>query len=336
MRSSKKKTLILIWALSAILFVGCGKNSESADAGDAAPVESIAEPAQENVAETTEQVDLDESASSDSATEIDGEETVGDASGEDTPANATTNDKDTNTDNTDETAQGPTQENAQATDGFQMVDGVDYSEWTQRQTWTASNGVVLKIKDNVNLNAQGFASYVIVDGDVHPDSPYTIALNEYTGQLYLQDIPSDLPDISNSSFKRTSFPNTDPVFLEYQSIVNRTLVQQGAWGGCGLYSDGIATGVIDGNDFWWDLYYTDSHWEVKIYRNMPMAAWYCLRDCIKMVSPDGQLIYDVIYTDFFEGSEYIPDYYMWCPVGGSEIYQPEPFGYGYPVHYSFR
>ncbi len=37
-----------------------------------------------------------------------------------------------------------------------------------------------------------------------------------------------------------------------------------------------------------------------------------------------------------EGSEYIPDYYMWCPVGDPEIYQPEPFGYGYAIHYYFR
>ena len=316
MRSMKKKSVFLSCAVCVLLFAGCGKNTETADVNGAAPVESVAE-AEEDSKETSE-------------------EPAEDASDEDAIGEAANDDNDTEADTPGDTAPAPAQESVQATDGLQMVEGVDYSEWTQRQTWTASNGVVLKIKDNVNLNAQGFASYVIVDGDVHPDSPYTIALNEYTGQLYLQDIPSDLPDISNSSFKRTSFPNTDPVFLEYQSIVNRTLVQQGAWGGCGLYSDGIATGVIDGNDFWWDLYYTDSHWEVIIYRNMPMAAWYCLRDCIKMVSPDGQLIYDVIYTDFFEGSEYIPDYYMWCPVGGSEIYQPEPFGYGYPVHYSFR
>lgn len=52
-----------------------------------------------------------------------------------------------------------------------------------------------------------------------------------------------------------------------------------------------------------------------------------------MESPDGQLLYDVIYTDFFEGSDYIEDYDMWCPVGGSEIYQPDPTGSGRVVYY---
>jgi hypothetical protein len=57
---------------------------------------------------------------------------------------------------------------------------------------------------------------------------------------------------------------------------------------------------------------------------MPTVAWNSLRDCLKFISPDGQLLYDVLYTDFFEGSDYIDDYDMWCSVGSSEIYQCDP------------
>ena len=39
------------------------------------------------------------------------------------------------------------------------------------------------------------------------------------------------------------------------------------------------------------------------------------------------------YTDFFEGSDYIEDYDMWCPVGGSVIYQPDPTDSGRVVYY---
>lgn len=226
-----------------------------------------------------------------------------------------------------------TANNTQPATDSSMVEGVDYSEWTQRQTWTASNGVTLKIKDGVDLNAQGFASYVIIDGDIHPDSPFMVALDEYVGKTNLQEVPSELPVINNSSIKRTSFPNNDPVFLDYQSKVNQILGKQKVVANIGLYSDGIFTFVGDGMNNGWELRYLGDYWEVRIFRNMPTTAWNCLRDCLKFVSPDGQLLYDVLYTDFFEGSDYIEDYDMWCPVGSSEIYQIDPSAYKTAIYY---
>ena len=227
-----------------------------------------------------------------------------------------------------------TANNTQPATDSSMVEGVDYSEWTQRQTWTASNGVTLKIKDGVDLNASIMSpEFVIIDGDIHPDSPYTKALQEFVGEIYLDETPSELPVINNSSVKRTSFPNTDPVFLDYQNKVNQTLKAMPATGGLLLSSDGLSTGVNDGIKNYWEFYYSGSYWTVKIYRNMPVVAWNCLRDCLKFVSPDGQLLYDVLYTDFFEGSDYIEDYDMWCPVGSSEIYQIDPSTYNVAMYY---
>ena len=54
MRVMKKKTVIIACALSALLFVGCGKSAEVADVSDAAPVESVAEDVKESVTETEE------------------------------------------------------------------------------------------------------------------------------------------------------------------------------------------------------------------------------------------------------------------------------------------
>ncbi len=86
-----------------------------------------------------------------------------------------------------------------------MVEEVDYSEWTKRQTWTASNGVTLKIS------------------------------------------ASDLPNISNSTVKRTSFPNSDPVFLDYQSKVNYLSEQESCGSGLGLYADNVGVSLMYSN-----------------------------------------------------------------------------------------
>ena len=334
MRVMKKKTVILACALSALLFVGCGKSAEVADVSDAAPVESVAEEVKESVTETEEK-------DKETATSVSGNDENNEAADEGASNENTTDETEDgkkSKEKTGEAAQAPAQENAQANQDLQMVEGVDYSEWTQRQTWTASNGVTLKIKDALDLsNAQLPQSivFVITDGDTHPDSSYSKALHEFCGKEYLEEVPSELPNINNSSVKRTSFPNTDPVFLDYQSKVNQTLKDLNSTGGCFLGSDGLTVGVSDSTQKYWEFYYSDSYWTVKIYRNMPVAIWNCLRDCLKFVSPDGQLLYDVIYTDFFEGSDYIEDYDMWCPVGGSEIYQLDPEGLGY-IQYNFR
>ncbi|WP_294242970.1 hypothetical protein [Pseudobutyrivibrio sp.] len=328
----KKKTVILACALSALLFVGCGKSAEVVDVSDVASVESIAEEVKESVTETEEK-------DKETATSVSGNDENNEAADEGASNENTTGetvDGKNSEDKTGEAAQATAQENAQANQDLQMEEGIDYSEWTQRQTWTASNGVTLKIKDNVDLNAQGFVDYVIMDGDTHPDSPFMVALHEYVGKTNLQDVPSELPVINNSSVKRTSFPNTDPVFLDYQSKVNQILLSQTDSFYIKLVSDGTTTML--GNGFEnnaWKLISCGDYYEVRIYRNMPIVAWNSLRDCLKFVSPDGQLLYDVIYTDFFEGSDYIEDYDMWCPVGGSEIYQFDPEGLGY-IQYNFR
>ncbi len=57
MRVMKKKTVIIACALSALLFVGCGKSAEVADVSDAAPVESVAEEVKENAEETAWEVE---------------------------------------------------------------------------------------------------------------------------------------------------------------------------------------------------------------------------------------------------------------------------------------
>lgn len=320
MRVRKKKTVILACALSALLFVGCGKSAELANVSDAAPVESVAEEVKENVTETEEK-------DKETATSVSGNDENSEAADESALNENTTGemvDGKNSEEKTGEASQATTQENAQANQDLQMVDGVDYSEWTKRQTWTASNGVTLKIKDYVDLNnLPGPGSDIIIDGNIHPDSPFMVAVNEYAGKTNLQDVPTELPVINNSSVKRTSFPYNDPVFLDYQTKVNQVLATQTGVGACGLYSDGAMTRTSDAMNNFWELSYTDSYWHLKIYRNMPTAVWDSLRDCIKLVSPDGQLLYDVIYTDFFEGSIYIQDYNMWCPVGGSEIYQPD-------------
>ena len=329
MRVMKKKTVIIACVLSALLFVGCGKSAEVADVSDAAPVESVAEEVKESVPETEEK-------DKETATSVSGNDENNEAADEGASNENTTGetvDGKNSGDKTGEAAQATAQDNQD----LQMVGGVDYSEWTQRQTWTASNGVTLKIKDSGNPEwaGHGISSYIIMDGDSHPNSPFMQAIHEFTGNDYLNISASDLPNISNSTVKRTSFPNSDPVFLDYQSKVNYLFEQESCGSGLGLYADNVGVSLMYSNSYAWKLDYSGSYWTLIIRSNLSEIGWNALKNCIKLVSSDGQLLYDVIYTDFFEGSDYIEDYDMWCPVEGSEIYQLDPEGLGY-VEYHFR
>ena len=333
MRVMKKKTVIIACALSALLFVSCGKSAEFADVSDAAPVESVTEEVKESVTET-------EGKDKETAASVSGNDENSEVADEGAPNENTTGgtvDGKNTVEKTGEASQATTQENAQANQDLQMVEGVDYSEWTKRQTWTASNGVTLKIKDSGNPEwaGHGISSYIIMDGDRHPTSPFMQAIHEFTGNDYLNISASDLPNISNSTVKRTSFPNSDPVFLDYQSKANYLFEQESSGSGLGLYADNVGVSLMYSNSYAWKLDYSGSYWTLIIRSNLSEIGWNALKNCIKLVSPDGQLLYDVIYTDFFEGSDYIEDYDMWCPVEGSEIYQLDPEGLGY-VEYHFR
>ena len=43
----------------------------------------------------------------------------------------------------------------------------------------------------------------------------------------------------------------------------------------------------------------------------------------------GDALYDMIYTDFYTGSDVIRDWDSWWPVGGSQICQPGDTGWSY-------
>lgn len=209
----------------------------------------------------------------------------------------------------------------QTSNDSSMVSGVDYSEWTKKQTYTASNGVTIKIKDSASPEwaGNGASGDIIYDGDLRPDSAYMKAVDEYLGAMELQLSVSDLPNLPASSIKRTSFPKDDPAFVDYMNKSEALLKQQSVDSSIcyGFDASGVSIVSMMGGKPW-ELRYNGSSWQVTIYGNMSEVCWNGLKTCIKLVSPDGEQLFNEFYTQCYQDNPTFPDYDMWVNIGSSQ------------------
>lgn len=88
----------------------------------------------------------------------------------------------------------------------------------------------------------------------------------------------------------------------------------------------------DGSSIRFGLDYSNVHnsWYVTIKygeSNIPTELlWYGVRNLIRLVSPDAELIYPQIYEHFYGGNHVFPNYNTWVSVGNSQImvFPPSP------------
>lgn len=217
----------------------------------------------------------------------------------------------------------------------------DGNEWTQKRTWTASNGVVLKIKDeyahwdfNIATNRMAFDSseiLIIDDLDLRPGTPDFDAIVEFEygtgayqgGTEKMKISAADLPLVATPATKQTSAPKTDswnayvaqfnPLW-KYQATgsYESDLPQLQNYGtGIGLIS-GIGDGYIFNLDWIGDC------WKLTITGALTELQWNSVRNSIRLVSPDGQQLYEEIYRQFYEDNPTFPEYDMWVNIGGSQ------------------
>lgn len=73
--------------------------------------------------------------------------------------------------------------------------------------------------------------------------------------------------------------------------------------------------------------------------------WYAIRNCIRLVDPDAEIIYQQIYEHFYGGNHVFPSFDTWVPVGNSHVMVPTPADISYykytegrprSVNYYFR
>lgn len=69
--------------------------------------------------------------------------------------------------------------------------------------------------------------------------------------------------------------------------------------------------------------------------------WSGIRNCIRLVTPDAELIYQQIYEHMYGGNHVFPAYNTWAPIGNSQIKVNQPEFYGGPeetrsIYYYFK
>ena len=230
----------------------------------------------------------------------------------------------------------------------------DGNEWTMKRTWTASNGVVLKIKDEYshwdfenNMAARaiyGASEVIIFDGqDLRPGSPFMDAVNEFQygtgahegGAEKMKISPADLPLVATPATKQTSAPKTDS-WNAYVEAFNPLWKLQATGNanaiGGNLSNYGTGIGLLGGNTstYLWNLDWIGDCWKLTIRTNPTELQWNSIRNSLRLVSPDGEALYNECYEQAYGDNPTFPEYGMWVNIGGSQaMVQAADFYYFY-------
>lgn len=228
----------------------------------------------------------------------------------------------------------------QGTTASNVSDLENHPEWTMKRTWTASNGVVLKIRDKYshwdfenNMAARatyGASEVIIFDGqDLRPGSAFMAAVTEFQygtgahegGAEVFMISPKDLPLVDTPATKQTSAPKTDS-WNTYVEAFNplwklQSTGNANATGG-NLSNYGTGIGLMGGSvsTYLWNLDWTGDCWKLTLRTNPTELQWNSIRNSLRLVSPDGEALYSTIYNDSYD--ETLP-YDTWTSVGGSEL-----------------
>lgn len=215
-----------------------------------------------------------------------------------------------------------------------------HPEWTKGKTWTASNGVVLKIKDeyahwdfNIATNRMAFDSseiLIIDDLDLRPGTPDFDAIVEFEygtgafqgGTEKMKISAADLPLVATPATKQTSAPKTDswnayvaqfnPLW-KYQSTGSyESAIPQLQNYGTGI---GLISGIGDGYIF--NLDWIGDCWKLTLTGYPTELQWNAIRNSIRLVSPDAEAIYNAIYNEGYYDTGFANDD-VWYSFGGSE------------------
>ena len=365
----KKKYLILTFAL-AFNMVACqsaesAKTTEPVEATESIETNETAKaelPTESDTSESVESSVTPETKTEEAVSEdVVSEETATDETAsenvetktKDVPTEASEKADETIVENSKPTAPVPGKE----TGNGEYVDA-DGNEWTMKRTWTASNGVVLKIKDeyahwdfNIATNRMAFDSseiLIIDDLDLRPGTPDFDAIVEFEygtgafqgGTEKMKISAADLPLVATPATKQTSAPKTDswnayvaqfnPLWKYQATGSYESAIPQLQNYGTGI---GLVTGMGDGYIF--NLDYIGDCWKLTIRGALTELQWNSVRNSIRLVSPDGEQLFDEIYSSFYgyvygSAEGVLTEYNKWFNVGGSQLMaQTSDFAYYY-------
>lgn len=217
----------------------------------------------------------------------------------------------------------------------------DGDEWTMKRTWTASNGVVLKIRDKYShwdfennmaaRNTYDAREVLIIDDlDLRPGTPDFDAIVEFEygtgahegGTEKMKISAADLPLVATPATKLTYAPETDswnaykaqfdPLW-SYQSTGHYESPAELYNYGSGI---GLLTGVV--SSYIWNLDYIGDCWKLTLRGYPTELQWNSVRNSLRLVSPDGEQLFAEFYKQAYEDNPTFPEYGMWVNIGGSQ------------------
>lgn len=205
--------------------------------------------------------------------------------------------------------------------------------WYEMQTWTASNGVTLRIADQYYVNPGPLAAYdsIFLDGTESgaPDSPQALAEAEYLGRTSLVTIsPDNLPQVNTVSTKQTSINVNDPSLLAYKAAFDPLWKKQNKGSMSELSISSNSIGLLDATSgfyYLWDITYDASRgdWAFKVLGSYTKLGWDAVKNAIRMITPDANSVYSLIYQDFYEGGAGLDcEKYSesdWITVGSTQL-----------------
>ena len=206
------------------------------------------------------------------------------------------------------------------------IDGDGISEnhqntWYEGHTYTASNGVTIRIADGfVLIPGHGNVASVFTDGteNIEPNSSFMVAFHEYCGETKLKEISAaDLPAVQTVSTNQTSINFNYPSFVTYKAAFDPLWSYQtsGNYNGLSclqpinLNPDAQTTSGIGllttsaGLGYIWTMKYdaTNGYWKLLIKSNMTELEWNSILKSLRMVTPDADAVFNVVYQDCYYG-----------------------------------
>ena len=223
-------------------------------------------------------------------------------------------------------------------DGDWNKDGINDNfgnTWYEGKTWTASNGVVLRIADGYTGNHPQ-AIFTVGTENLEPNSDFMKAYHEFTAETSIKEISAaDLPLVNLASSKQTSINRNDPSFIAYKAAFDPLWgYQSDGWGAESLaqlqvLEDGIGLLETLTGGYIWEMHYdsANGYWKLILKSNMTELEWNSIRNSLRMITPDGETVYNEIYYQFYYDSDTFPDYDMWIMLGNTEVMIPSDAAY---------
>jgi len=166
--------------------------------------------------------------------------------------------------------------------------------------------------------------------DLRPGTPDFVAIVEfeygtgaYQGGVQKMLISAaNLPLVATPVTKQTSVPETDS-WYNYVTVFNPLWSYQSTGdyeSPAELYNYGSGIGLLTGvvSSYIWNLDYIGDCWKLTIRGALTELQWNSVRNSLRLVSPDGEQLYQEFYKQFYEDNPTFPAYNTWVPIGGSQ------------------